>query len=65
MDDLSEALEHAAQFTRLENQQRYMRWMIAMRREILQLQARQSLELKTTEGLSAGGSDSDAPSAAA
>jgi hypothetical protein len=39
MDELAEALERAAEFTRFENGQRYMRWMIAMRREILRLQA--------------------------
>jgi hypothetical protein len=52
MDDLSEALERAAQFTYFENQQRYMRWMIAMRREILRLRARDSREPKATESLS-------------
>jgi hypothetical protein len=39
MDGLAEAMERAAEFTRFENQQRYMFWMIAMRREILRLQA--------------------------
>ena len=39
MDDLAEALERAAEFSRFETKQRYMLWMIAMRREILRLQA--------------------------
>jgi hypothetical protein len=39
MDDLAEALERAADFSRFETKQRYMHWMIAMRREILRLQA--------------------------
>jgi len=63
MEDLSEALERAAQFTRFENQQRYMRWMIAMRREILQLRARDSRDSTTTESLPPGNPDSDIPRA--
>jgi len=63
MDDLSEALERAAQFARFENQQRYMRWMVAMRREILRLRVFESLELTATESPSPSVSDSDAPGA--
>ncbi|HXW75023.1 MAG TPA: hypothetical protein VEK10_09440 [Steroidobacteraceae bacterium] len=37
MDDLAEALERAADFSRFETKQRYMHWMIAMRQEILRL----------------------------
>jgi hypothetical protein len=54
MDDLSDALERAAQFTRFENQQRYMRWMIAMRREILRLRGRDLRQPAATDSLSAG-----------
>jgi hypothetical protein len=38
MDDLTEALARAAEFSHFGTQQRYMRWMIAMRKEILRLQ---------------------------
>ena len=51
MDDLTEALARAADFSHFETQQRYMRWMIAMREEILRLQ---SMREKTLSGNSVG-----------
>jgi len=41
MGDLAEALQRAADFSGFETKQRYMRWMIAMRQEILRLHARE------------------------
>lgn len=52
MDDLAEALQRAADFSGFENKQRYMRWMIAMRQEILRLQAARE---KPLTGNSVGG----------